>query len=107
MADQEAAEAVADPAAVRAGNHPEEARSHPEALPKVQAVTATLRAPAVSLLAARSQLLQRRVPQRRVLQRRALQRKLKRQTGRPHQKAGQKLRAQVQITRATGKQQRE
>lgn len=102
MADQEAAEAVADPAAVRAGNHPEEARSHPEALPKVQAVTATLRAPAVSLLAARNQLLQRRVPQRRVLQR-----KLKRQTGRPHQKAGQRLRAQVQITRATGKQQRE
>lgn len=104
MADQEAAEVAADPAAVRAGNHPEEARSHPEALPKVQAVTATLRAPAVSLLAARSQLLhlQRRVPQRRTLQR-----KLKRQTGRPHQKAGQKLRAQVQITRATGKQQRE
>lgn len=104
MADQEAAEAAADPAAVRAGNHPEEARSHPEALPKVQAVTATLRAPAVSLLAARSQLL---LLQRRVLQRRALQRKLKKQTGRPHQKAGQKLRAQVQITRATGKQQRE
>lgn len=104
MADQEAAEAAADPAAVRAGNHPEEARSHPEALPKVQAVTATLRTPAVSLLAVRSQLLhlQRRVPQRR-----ALQRKLKRQTGRLRQKAGQKLRAQVQITRATGKQQRE
>lgn len=102
MADQEAAEAAADPAAVRAGNHPVAARSHPEALPKVQAVTATLRAPAVSLLAARNQLLQRRV-----LQRRALQRKLKRQTGRLHQKAGQKLRVQVQITRATGKQQRE
>ena len=103
MADQEAAEVAADPAAVRAGNHPEEARSHPEALPKVQAVTATLRGPAVSLLAARSQLLQRRVLQRK----RRLQRKLKRQTGRLHQKAGQKLRAQVQITRATGKQQRE